>query len=164
MAEAVTVENINVAEVMDREGVQEATEKILDSMGKNPVIAKLLEAAETVEDAYEVTKNYLKIKLEDFKVLFNKTVDYFKEAKTELSDEVMNSVVGGSFGSWWNKWKKAVIATAIVVGVVALGVASGGVALGLIGATASTVLGTVGSVSLSAGVCAGVTEVLLNNH
>ena len=164
MAEAVTVENISVAEVMDCEGVQEATGKLLDSMKKNPAVAKLLDAAETVEDAYEVAKNYIKMKLEDFKVIFDKAVDYFKESKAELSDEILDSVVGGSLGSWWNKWKTAVIATAIVVGIAALSVASCGTALGVIGATASTVLGTVGSVSLGAGVLTGVTEVLRNYH
>ena len=150
MPEAVTVENINVAEVMDREGAKEAAEKLLDSMEKNPAIAKLLDAAETVEDAYEVAKNYLKMKLEDFKVLFNKTVDYFKEAKTALSDEMMDNIVGGSwFSNFWESSKRSIISTLIVVGATvagaAIGFAVGGFAGACYGGVAGFYVGATGA-------------------
>ena len=145
MSEAVTVENINVAEVMDREGAKEAAGKLLNAMEAEPAVAKLLEVAETVEDAYAVVKNYLKMKLEDFKVLFNKTVDYFKEAKTALSDEMMDNIVGGSWlGDFWNKYKKAIISTVIVVGAIAASAATGGALAGVAGAVIGGVVGAAG--------------------
>ena len=151
MEKVLTVENVSVEKAVNYEGAKEALDKIWEMVEANPVSMKLLEAAQTVEDMYEIAKEYVAIKFSDFKVLFDKTVDYFKEPKTALSDEVMDSVVGGGFFDWWNENKHGILRVTILVGCVvagaAIGAATGGVAgavvfglvglgVGLAGATA----------------------------
>ena len=134
MAEAVTVEELNVAEAMGREGMSETTGKLLSAIEENPVVSKLLNAAETIEDAYDVVKNYVVLKFEDFKVLFNKTMDYFKESKMALDDKVLDNVAGGGwFSDIWNKYKKEIVCAVIVIGCTAVGALAGpyGTAAGL---------------------------------
>lgn len=150
MSEAITVENVNVAQIMSVEGTHEVVDKMIAVMEENPVAKKLMDAAQTLEDMYAVTKEYVEMKLEDFKVIFNKTVDYFKESKTELPDEVMDTVVGGwSLGSFVNKWKRQILATCILLECVATGVligaAVGGPAGALVGAFGGLVVGCVSS-------------------
>ena len=69
------------------------------------------------------------MKWENMKKLFAEVTDYFKADKVELSDDTLDCVVGGwSLSGFWNKYKKAIISTAIIVGcAVALGVVTGGV-------------------------------------
>ncbi len=142
MAEPIAVENVDVAKVMRTEGAGEAVARLQVLMEENPVVKKLMEAARTVEDMYEVAKTYIEVKLEDFKVLWNKTVDYFKESKTALPDEMMDSVVGGwSISGFFNKWKKEIIATTIAVGCLAAGVVIGAALGGWVGAAAGAVAG-----------------------
>ncbi len=147
MSEAITVENVNVAQIMSVEGTHEAVDKMVAIIEENPVTKKLMEAAETLEDMYAVTKEYMEMKFEDFKVLFNKTVDYFKESKTELPDEVMDNVVGGwSLGSFVNKWKRQIIATCILLEGVATGVLVGAAVGGPAGAVAGAFVGLIAGV------------------
>ena len=142
MEKVLTVENVSVEKAVNYEGAKEALDKIWEMVEANPVSMKLLEAAQTVEDMYEIAKEYVAIKFSDFKVLFDKTVDYFKEPKTALSDEVMDSVVGGwSISGFFNKWKKEIIATTIAVGCTVAGIAIGAVLGGWVGAAAGAVAG-----------------------
>ncbi len=141
MENVLTAQNVSVAKFMQVEGTTELIEKVDAALDSNPVTRKLMEAAQTVEDVYQIAKKYLEIKLEDFKIIFEKTVKYFKEEKTELPDEVMDTVVGGSFGDWLNKWKRNIITAAIAVGCTVVGAVTGAclgggpgaLALGLIG-------------------------------
>ena len=128
MAEAVTVENINIAAIMESEAGKKAETKLTEIMESNPVVSKLVKVAETVEDVYQIAKEYFTMKFEDFKVLFERTVNYFKESKAELSDEVLDNVVGGwSFSGFWNKYKSVIIKAAIVVGATAVAAIAGAV-------------------------------------
>ncbi len=134
MEKVLTVENISVEKAVNYAGAKEALDKIWELIEANPVSMKLLEAAETVEDMYEIAREYVAMKLEDFKVLFDKTLDYFKEPKAALSDEVMDAVVGGGWSEWWNKKKHAVLRTAIFVGCIVAGAAIGAATGGAAGA------------------------------
>ncbi len=142
MSESITVENVDVAKVMSAKGAGEAVARLQEMMEENPAVKKLMDAAQTVEDMYEVAKAYIEVKLEDFKVLWNKTVDYFKESKAALPDEVMDSVVGGwSISGFFNKWKKEIIATTIAVGCMVGGIVIGAALGGWVGAAAGAVAG-----------------------
>lgn len=135
---------VNVAEVLSVEENQSYVEKIKEAIEKNPVVTKALEVAETVEEVYGTVKDYIQVKFEDFKVCFEKAMSFYKESKAELSDEVLDNVAGGGFwGNLWNKYKTAIIATAIVVGCIATG--------GVVGVAAGALMGTV-----AAGVAGGV--------
>ena len=121
--------DVNVAEILSVEENQTYANKIKEAIEKNPVLVKALEVAKTVEEVYGTMKDYVQMKLEDFKVCFEKSMDFFRESKTELPDEVLDAVAGGGWlSNFWNKYKTAIIATAIVAGTIA----SGG-ALGLVG-------------------------------
>ena len=116
MAE-LTVQNVDVSKLMHIEGIHEKVDQFVEAMEENPVTKKLLDALETVEDAYRLAKEFIEIKWEDFKVLWDKTVDYFKTERAPLSDEVMDGVVGGwSLSGWWNQWKRTIAAACIMVG------------------------------------------------
>ncbi len=115
MAE-LTVENVDVSKIMQIEGAHEKVDQFVEALDENPATKKLLDAMESVEDAYHFVKEFVEIKLEDFKVLWDKTVAYFKTERAPLPDEVMDDVVGGwSLSSWWNQWKRTIVASCIMV-------------------------------------------------
>lgn len=151
MTNTITAENVDVAKIMSVEGSAEALEKVGEIIDANPVSKKLLEAAQTVEDAYQVFKDYVKMKWEDFKIIFEKTVDYFKEPKAALPDEVMDQVVGGGWSDFWNKYKHKIIRASIIVGCAVAGIAVGALTAGAAGAV---VVGFVGTIVGIAGVIA----------
>ncbi len=151
MANTITAENVDVAKIMSVDGSAEALEKVGEIIDANPVSKKLLEAAQTVEDAYQVFKDYVEMKWEDFKIVFEKTVDYFKEPKAALPDEVMDQVVGGGWSDFWNRNKHKIIRASIIVGCVVAGIAVGALTAGAAGAV---VVGFVGAIVGIAGVIA----------
>lgn len=145
----VAVADINVTEIMSHEENQNAVEQLKAAIESNSTVNKLMEAAQTVEEMYAAVKDYVSLKLDDFKILFDKAVDYIKGPKVKLEDEMMECVVGGfSFSSLWNKYKKTICAVAVVAGLAIVGVATGavvGVTAGfLAGAATLAVGGTIG--------------------
>lgn len=125
MADVLTAQNVDVAKFMHVEGMQAEVDKVQVALEENPVTKKLIEAAKTMEDVFQIVKEYVQVKLEDFKTIWEKTLDYFKSEKAALPDEVMDSVVGGwSFSSFWERFKRPIIA----VGIVVAGAAGGAVA------------------------------------
>ncbi len=134
-------EEIDVAQVMAQDGAEEAAKKVEEIMSADPKVGALMEAAKTVEDAYEAVKTFLKVKWEEFKVVFQKTVDYFKEDKMALDDEVLNSVAGGSWGNFWEKCKKALAAVTVVACIAGGAAIIGFDVAGPIGAAIGAVVG-----------------------
>ena len=133
----------NVAAVMNDEAAAAEIKKLQAAMEADPVVGKLMDAAETVEDMYEVAKRYVEIKLEDFRELFSEAMDYFKGSKVELDDEVMECVAGGaSWGGFWKVFKKVAVAAAIGLAVGAVCVATGGAAGAALGALGAYVAGS----------------------
>ncbi len=150
MADALTVENVNVAQIMSVEGAHEKVEQFVAVMEENPAVKKLLEAAQSMEDMYHIAKEYVEMKLEDFKVLWDKAVAYFKEEKAALDDEVMENVVGGwSLSGFFNKWKRQIVASCILVGSVIggaiVGACVGGPGGAVVGAFGGLIVGSVAS-------------------
>ena len=164
----VTAENINVAEIMSHEDNQTAVAQLQAAIESNPAVSQMMEAAQSVEEMYQAIKDYISLKLDDFKVLFNKTVDFFKGSKVQLEDDMMECVGGGwSFSSFWNKYKKTICAVAVVAGMAIVGAAAGavvGVTAAICAGTSLAVGGTVGATiggvvgALSGGVLYKVTE------
>lgn len=147
-AAAIDVEKINVAEILDREESKAQSEHLLAAFEANPAAMKVLEAVETVEDAYQIVKHAAKVTLEQFKVIFDKTVNYFKDDKVALEDETLDYVAGGSgwFSQVWNKWKKQIVMGATIVACtvagIAIGAAVGGLEGALMGGCAGAIIGT----------------------
>ncbi len=140
----VAVENINVADILGVEGATEKVEQVKAALEADPEVSLLVKAAETVEDVYEIVKRYSKATLEQVKVLFEKTVDYFKETKAILADEVLDNVVGGwSLSSWWNKNKAFIVGGVVLVACVAVGTVVGAVTGGVAGAMVGFGIGVV---------------------
>ena len=129
-------------------GKVEEIQKILEN---DSVIGKLMEAAQGIQDAYEIVKKFVTVKYETFKALCMDVLDYFNEDKVALSDETMDAVVGGGFfGDLWNKYKKVVVSVGVGVlcglGAAALTVAAAGVIIGTGGAGTIAVAAAVGAV------------------
>ncbi len=140
----VAVENINVADILGVEGATEKVEQVKAALEADLEVSLLVKAAETVEDVYEIVKRYSKATLEQVKVLFEKTVDYFKETKAILADEVLDNVVGGwSLSSWWNKNKAFIVGGVVLVACVAVGTVVGAVTGGVAGAMVGFGIGVV---------------------
>ncbi len=140
----VAVENINVADILGVEGATEKVEQVKAALEADLEVSLLVKAAETVEDVYEIVKRYSKATLEQVKVLFEKTVDYFKETKSVLADEVLDNVVGGwSFSNWWNKNKAFVLGGVVFVACVAAGAVVGACLGGAAGALGGAAIGVV---------------------
>ncbi len=142
MSEA-AVENINAAEILGAEGAEEKVEKVKAALEADPEMSLLLKAAETVEDVYEIVKRFSKATFEEVKGIFEQTVDYYKQTKAALSDEMLDYVVGGSFSSWWNRWKAAIVGGVVFVACVAAGTLIGAAVGGYTGAIAGAAIGLV---------------------
>ncbi len=129
-------------------GKVEEIQKILEN---DAVIGKLMDAAQGIQDAYEIVKKFVTVKYETFKALCMDVLDYFNEDKVALTDETMDAVVGGGFfGDLWNKCKKVVVSVGVGVlcglGAAALTVAAAGVIIGTGGAGTIAVAAAVGAV------------------
>lgn len=145
---------MDMATVMHNENFNDQLAAQLQEMENNPVVSKLLEAAQTVEDMYNIAKGYFEITFEKFQTMYEEATNYFKQDKVELADDTMEAVVGG-VPKWLKKLGKIALATVIVVGVVAACAATAGAAGAAVGALGGYVVGTFGATAAS--VAAGVT-------
>jgi hypothetical protein len=145
----IAVENIDVAKVLGSEKGAESLEKVKAALEADPEVSVLMKAADTVEDVYEIVKRFSTATFEQVKVLFKKTVDYFKESKAVLSDEMLDNVSGGmNWSSFWNSAKNAIISGCIVLGCAAVGLVAGACVAGAFGAFVGAGVGTmVGAVA-----------------
>ena len=154
MAETMTFE-----EGMAQETTRENMVKVYNYMETDSVVMKLIEAAKTVEDMYEAAKHFVQMKFEDFKLLLERTADYFSSPKAVLPDEMLDSVAGGwSFGSLFSSISKKAwcIAGCVAGAVTALGSLAGmTVACTLIATTGPVgVAITLGVLGIAAGMSA----------
>ncbi len=141
-----SVEEIDVAKVMAVESAKEAAKKLEAAMEADPEINGLMEAAETVEDMFVVAKKFITITLEQFKVVCQKTLDFFKQDKAIVGDEMLDSVSGGGWSEFWNKVKKPLAAIGIIVACTAVGIAAGAALGGFLGAPIGGVAGFAGGI------------------
>ena len=133
---------MNMAMAMENADVRQQSQELLAKLEADPVINSLMEAAETIEDMYEIAKRYVTVKLEDFRQLFEEAMDYYKGAKVELDDDTMEYVVGGSLKSFWKTFKKVALAAVIVAGVGLACAVTGGLAGAGIAAAGAAFAGT----------------------
>ncbi len=138
------------AEMMKDEKVQEGVENLKAKLAEDTAVKKLVEAAETVEDMYEIAKRYVQVKLEDFKRIYQEVKDYYSSAKAIIQDEVLDNVAGGR---GWNfvGWNKLTCICGCIVGAAIAVVGVG------IGATVAILGGPIATV---AGVALGVGSVV----
>ncbi len=156
---AIATANIDVAQIMSHEDNKNAVEQIRAAFESNPAVSQMLDAAQSVEDMYEAIKEYFSLKLEDFKVMYDKAVDFLKSPKAKLEDDVMECVIGGSWSSVWNGFKKTACAVAVVTAMSVLGGAVGvGIGMGVIALAgiAPKVVGTDGGVNKVDGAITGI--------
>ncbi len=157
MAEAMTID-----EVMENAEIKTGMSDLTSAMEQNPVMMKLVEAAETVEDLYQITKKFVKVAFDDFKKVFVQVANYFSSDKTVLADEMLDGVVGGWSLSGW--FKKAANKIACVAGCVAgIGAFVGGIALGGAIAVFGGPVGVVGGIAIAGAGIAGGTALLYDS-
>ncbi len=151
----VVIEKIDVAGILSSEGVDEKVEQVKDILESVPEVNVLMKAAETVEDVYEIVKKFSKATFEQVKEIFEQAVDYYKQSKAVLTDEILDNVVGGwSFSQFWSQNKGFVVGAAVFVASIVTGAVAGAVVAGPLGAAAGALGGLVAGVML--GVIAGV--------
>ncbi len=152
-------EVVTINEVMEDEKIKQGMDELVAAMEKDAATMKLVEAAETVEDLYQITKRFVKVTIEDFKKVFRQVADYFTTDKTEIADEILDDVVGGWSLSGW--FKKAANKLACVAGCIAgVGAFVGGVALGGAIAFLGGPIGLVGGLAVMGAGIAGGTALL----
>ena len=150
MTEAMTID-----EVMENEKIKAGMDDFVAAMEQDAAMMRVVEAAKSVEDMYEITKRFVKMAFEDFKKLFQQVAHYFSDDKTVLADEMLDSVVGGwSFsGLFDNIGQKLACIAGCVAGV---GAFVGGIALGgVLIATANPVGLAAGMAVAGAGIAGG---------
>ncbi len=142
--------------LMETPGAREDLSRITAAMEADPKASALLDAMHSIEDAYAFVKQYVNVKFEAFKELFTDAVNYFKEDKIALQDEVLDGVVGGfSWSSFWeNKIVKYAAAAVTVCGLAVIGLKAGSVAGAVVGGPVGLWVGA--AVGFVAGVAAGV--------
>lgn len=140
---------------MENADVRQQSKELLAKLEADPVINGLMEAAETIEDMYEIAKRYVTMKLEDFRQLFEEAMDYYKGTKVELDDDTMEYVVGGSWKSFWNTFKKVALTAVIVAGVGLLCAVTAGAAAAGVAAVAAVATGTAVGTAAATGAVTG---------
>ena len=121
---------LTFSDMMANETVHQKMDTLVEAMEKDPVMMKLAEAAQTVEDMYEITKSFIQVTFEDFKKVFHQVADYFSSDKAVLSDDILDDVVGGwSLSSWFGSAAEKIKCVAGCVGGAALMLA--GIGLGM---------------------------------
>lgn len=151
---------MDMAAAIEQNEVQ--VQEMLQKLEKDPATSRIMEAAETVEEMYEAAKQYISVKLDEFKAMFDDVLGYY-DKKTKLSDEDMDFIVGGSWKSFWNKFKKVALAAVIVVGTIAACAATAGLAGAAIGAAGAAIAGTaVASAAVTGAVTGGIGGALLS--
>ncbi len=150
----IAVENVNVADILGHEEAEAGLEKVKAALEADPEISALMKVADTIEDVYEIVKRFSKATFEQVKVLFKKTVDYLKETKAILSDEVLDNVSGGWFLSdWWHKAKSTVVGTVIMVSCIVAGTVAGACVGGLGGAVCGACVGALAGAAIAYTTC-----------
>lgn len=130
----VAAANINIAEIMNQENIQNAVEQLKETLELNPAIQQMIDAAQSLDEMYMSLKDYISLKLEDFKVVFYKAVEYIVPSKTRLEDDMMDCVSGG--GKYLDKYvefkkdikstlRNTIISVAILAGMLIVGTATG---------------------------------------
>lgn len=148
---------MNMAMAMENADVRQQSQELLAKLEADPVINGLMEAAETIEDMYEIAKRYVTMKLEDFRQMFEEAMDYYKGTKVELDDDTMEYVVGGSWKSFWEGFKKVALVAVIAVGVGLACAATAGAAAAGIATVGAVVAGTaVGSAAVTGAVTGAI--------
>ena len=159
----IAVENVDVAGILASDGIQEKVEQVKELMESVPEVNVLMKAAETVEDVYEIVKKFSTATFEQVKVIFEKTVTYYKETKAVLTDEVLDNVVGGwSLSKWWNDYKGFIVGASVFVASVAVGAVAGFCVAGPLGAAAGA-LGGICAGAILGPISGKITEVICDN-
>ena len=133
-----------VADIVTNEKSMEGIRQLEAALKADPKVGVLLEAAEDVKDVFQAVRKFLKVKFEVFETYFNEAMDYFKEDKVALQDEMLENVAGGfTLSTLWNRLKT--IATAVAVGAAAGAVCgvAGGVAFSPLFAAGGAIFGLV---------------------
>lgn len=131
---------IDTRMIMQSEGFDDKVKAQMQAMAENPVVNQLMEAAETIEDMYQVAKHYVQITFDKFAELYESATNFYKE-KTELSDDTMEAVIGGA--SFWKWVKRIAVATAVVVAVAAACALTAGAAGAIAGVAGAAAHGAV---------------------
>ncbi len=123
--------------LMENETIKAIYDEYLPQIEADPIIDKLVQTAEKIEDLYEEFKKCVDIAFDQFKQLFEDSYDYCVK-KMEIADDDLEMVAGGGlFSKIGNFAKKhAVLLTCIGVGALAItgvGAFAGFVAAGSIG-------------------------------
>ncbi len=153
---------IDMQAMMANEGARKSIEDVKAKLESDPVIGKLIDAAQSVKDLYEISKNYVEMKWEDFKAICEDALHYFNEDKVALPDDALDMVAGGGWSDFWNKCKSAVIAVGVGVGIaVVVGALTAGaiVSLPIAGAMAAgTIAGGAIGIGSMAGIVGGIVQ------
>lgn len=139
----------------------EAKRELEDFQGRLealPEIHAMMEAAKSIEDAYEIVKKFVKVKYEFFKEMCMDAWNYFAEDKMALADEALDEVVGGAnwFTRCWEKCKSTIITVAVLGTCVVAGAVAGAVVGCGVGALPGMFLGAVAGVATGAAVGMGI--------
>ncbi len=146
MANAMTYE-----ELMNNEKVQKGMEDFVASVQQDSALMKIIDAAKTVEDMFEITKTFCKVTFEQFKSLFQQAADYLSSDKAVLADEMLDDVVGGwSLSSWFSSNVEKIKCVGAIAGAFVLG-ATFGVLGGAMIAVGGPLGGFIGVAAAAAG-------------
>ena len=153
----------NIELTFASEEMKDKFEKEFTKFTSDTALMEKIDAVDSIEEIYEICKEKVQFTLDQYREIMKEVESHIKSKfmdnqNEELSDDDLEDVVGGSWGSFWKKVGKVAAIAGIVAGVVILGAVTGGVAAagvaaigaGLAGAGASTVI-----VGATAGVVGG---------
>ncbi len=90
---------ISFKEFMDLSDVKRDMCELTSVIEDDALAMKMIAAARTVEDLYDISKRFIHMSFTNFQKLFREASAYFSSDKTKLSNDILDDVVGGAMGN-----------------------------------------------------------------
>ena len=155
----------NIELTFASEEMKDKFEKEFTKFTSDTALMEKIDAVDSIEEIYEICKDKVQFSLEQYREIMKDMEAQIKSSfidnqDEELTDDDLEEVVGGSWGSFWKSVGKMAAIAGMVVGVVALSVVTGGVAAAGAVAAGWAVAGAVGTAGAAAAVAGATSSII----
>ena len=147
------------------EDMKNKFEEEFSKFTSDTALMEKIDAVDTIEEIYEICKDKVQFSLEQYREMMKDMEAQIKSSfiddqDEELTDDDLEEVVGGSWGSFWKSVGKMAAVAVMVAGVVALSVATGGLAAAGVVAAGYAVAGATVGAGAAAAVAGATTSIV----
>lgn len=116
---------MKVEEMIANGSVQAGMQKFQAALEADPMLNQLAEAAKSIEEMFNVAKNFIIVEFNEFRQVFEDVMEFYSEPKLALADEVLDGVGGGFSWSSFGKLALCVAVGMLVAGPIGMAAGAG---------------------------------------